>query len=409
MRAPLRRRLTLIMGAFGAALVFTYAWVVPRLVLDTEDHIFARNLARLREQAALEPERVGPLDAPGVRVIRDLAAEPPELAAFLADLDPGTYEFNDQPLPGLPTTELIVVRDAGERPFWLLYDVAGLEALEGPWSLLYLGTVGGGLLLAVSATVVGMVAARRIFRALDDLEKLVAGDAAAPSAAEARSDEIGRIARLWREADSQLRAALERERRFTRDVSHELRTPIAAAHGALELLRSEEGAHPERRAELQRRIGRALTEMGDLVHTFLWLARGPSRAHAGLDAEVFSLGDLTERLVRERSALAGARATLSLDRQRDALIEGHEALARVVLGNLLGNALEYGDGAAHVSVDGPRVSVANRTRGQRTDAEPEGFGFGLAITRDLCARSGWSLEVREDGARFTVDVILASP
>ena len=47
-----------LIAAFGSALALTYAWVVPRLVLDTEDTIFARQLERLREQAT----RAGGLD-----------------------------------------------------------------------------------------------------------------------------------------------------------------------------------------------------------------------------------------------------------------------------------------------------------------------------------------------------------
>ncbi len=45
----LRRGLVLLIAAFGAALALTYAWVVPRLVLDTEDTLFGNQLERLRE------------------------------------------------------------------------------------------------------------------------------------------------------------------------------------------------------------------------------------------------------------------------------------------------------------------------------------------------------------------------
>ena len=133
----LRRGLVVLIAAFGLALGLTYAWVVPRLVLDTEDAIFARQLERLREQAARPGGLGGALAAPGVRVVRDLSLEPVELAGFLRGLPPGVHEWNDDPLPGLATTELIVVVEAdaaGAPERWLLYDLSGLEALEGPWS-----------------------------------------------------------------------------------------------------------------------------------------------------------------------------------------------------------------------------------------------------------------------------------
>ena len=403
----LRRGLTLLITAFGVALALTYAWVVPRLVLDTEDTLFAHQLERLREQAA-QPGATGEaLEAPGVRVVRDLSREPLELAEFLRSLPVGVHEFNDEPLPGMTTTELIVAVEAdgaGAPTRWLLYDLSGLEVLEGPWSSRYLGAIGGGFALAVVATLVGLLAARRIFRALDDLERLVATEPlpAQVSNAERRDDEIGRIARLWRDADTRLRTALERERRFTRDASHELRTPIAAARGALELLRAEPAANAERQLELQRRVDGALVEMGDLVHAFLWLAREPEPAPAGLDRELFTPGEVVERLVRERASLVAPAARVTVARSADTLVEGSERLARVVLGNVLGNALKHGDGAVSVGVEGARVLVRNAASPRAEPAAVEGFGFGLEIARDLCARFGWTLEVREHDGEFTV-------
>ncbi len=410
----LRRGLSVLITAFGGALALTYAWVVPRLVLDTEDSIFARNLERLRAQAAQRAGADGPLDAPGARVVRDLSNEPPELAAFLRSLAPGVHEFNDDPLPGLSTSELIVAVEPGPDgapAWWLLYDVAGLEALEGPWSLLYLGAVGGGFALAIAATFVGLLASRRLFGALDDLEQLVAAEPAAAqtSAAEQRDDEIGRIARLWRRAETRLRTALAREQRFTRDASHELRTPIAAARGALELLRSEPQADLRRREELHRRVDAALVEMSDLVHAFLWLAREPDGARAGLDREEFELGALVERLVAERAALSGARARIEFERRTSALVEGSERLARVIVGNVLGNALTHGDGAVRVELDGPRLVLTNRSTLLAHEAQVEGFGFGLQIASELCARFGWTLESQRRDDEFVVRIDFALP
>lgn len=403
----LRRGLTLLIAAFGVSLALTYAWVVPRLVLDTEDTIFLRNLERLREQASRAGHEQQELAAPGVRVVRDLAVEPPELAAFLRGLAPGIHEFNDEPLPGLGTTELLVAVEpgsAGVGRHWVLYDLAGLEALEGPWSARYLGAVGGGVALALLATMIGLVAARRLFGALDDLERLVAGEPQpdSSSAAEQRDDEIGRIARLWRDVDTRLRSALERERRFTRDASHELRTPIAVARGALELLRAEPQASDARRSELQRRIDAALVEMGDLVHAFLLLAREPTPAPSGLDHEVFPLGELVTRLVHERAEIAGPEARFDLVRGTDALVEGSARLARVVVGNVLGNAIKHGVGTIEVKVDGSRLVVTNAVQSSGASESQEGFGFGLGIARDVCARFGWRLQASEQSGVFTV-------
>lgn len=400
----LRREMKALIGAFGVALALSYAWVLPRIVLDAEDRIFGQQLERLRTEWARQGYAAGALSAPGARAIVDLRAESPELAALLAELAPGVHEFNDDPLPGLSGTELLIAVEAATERHpkrWLLYDVTGMEALEGPWRPEYLLAVGGGLLLALAATVVGLLAGRRVFVALEDLERLLSSGPPPPgtrSAAERRDDEVGRIARVWRETDGRLRAALDREQRFTRDASHELRTPIATARGAVELLRAEPDASPERREELLRRVDTALLEMGDLVGAFLWLAREPEPEREGLDREEFSLTALVERILAERATILRPDARVHWERRGEGRVEGSERLATVVLGNLLGNALVHGTGELWVSVEDACFTVRNSVKPSRAAREAQSFGFGRAICSDLCARFGWRLESwqRED-------------
>jgi signal transduction histidine kinase len=275
-----------------------------------------------------------------------------------------------------------------------------MEALKGPWRPEYLLAVGGGLLLALAATVVGLLAGRRVFVALEDLERLLSSGPppGTRSAAERREDEVGRIARVWRETDGRLRAALDREQRFTRDASHELRTPIAAARVAVELLRAEPDASPARREELLRRVDTALLEMGDLVGAFLWLARAPEPEREGLDREEFSLTALVERILAERATILRPDARVHWERRGEGRVEGSERLATVVLGNLLGNALVHGTGELWVSVEDTCITVRNNVKPSRAAREAQCSGFGRTICFDLCARFGWRLESwqRED-------------
>jgi hypothetical protein len=89
-------------------------------------------------------------------------------------------------------------------------------------------------------------------------------------------------------------------------------------------------------------------------------------------------------------------------RSADTLVEGSERLARVVIGNVLGNALKHGDGTVSVAVEGARVVVRNAAAPRSASGAVEGFGFGLEIARDLCARFGWALQAREHDGDFTV-------
>jgi signal transduction histidine kinase len=89
------------------------------------------------------------------------------------------------------------------------------------------------------------------------------------------------------------------------------------------------------------------------------------------------------------------------------LVEGSARLARVVVGNVLGNALNHGDGAVDLAVDGAQLTVRNPALARSDRGSVEGFGFGLAIAGDLCARFGWRLQARDDDGVFTVVVDFA--
>jgi signal transduction histidine kinase len=396
--------------ALGAALLVTYAWVVPRLVLSTEDRIFGAQLDVLRVRAEARLEALGGSPglvelAPGARLLTEPGALGAEAAAWLRGLAPGLHEFNDEPLPGGVGSELMVVVEpatAERGPWWLLYDVGPFEALEGPWSALYLLAIGGGAFVALGATILGLGLARGLFRALRDLSELVGQEAevapAGASRAERRDDEIGEIARAWRTAVQRSGAALDRERRFTRDASHELRTPVAAARAALELLQAESAAAPERRAELIGRMDRALVDMGDLVEAFLWLARETETRPEGLDEEGFRV-DEPARAAIDRQ---GEPERFELRAEDACWVPGPETIARFLIASLLGNALAHGDGGLiEVEVRGRSIAIRN---GIGPSGDSSGFGFGLGIIDDLCARLGWACERTAEPERYVAEL-----
>ncbi|MEM7518183.1 MAG: histidine kinase dimerization/phospho-acceptor domain-containing protein, partial [Planctomycetota bacterium] len=250
-----------LLGAFalfGLALLVTYALVVPRLVLSTEDRIFARQLeehVQLARAAIEEGRDFDARPAPGVRVAQDGAGFEPAIAAWISALEPGRHEFNDEAREGTDEREFFVAVEelAGGERLQVVYEVGAYEGMEGVWDRDYLTTIGVGVFVALAASLLGLFLVTRLSRSLRELERLGAAsplDADAGLDASRRSDEVGRIARSWRAASERSREALEREQRFTRDASHELRTPITAALGALENLDFEKSATPERRGQL---------------------------------------------------------------------------------------------------------------------------------------------------------------
>lgn len=187
---------------------------------------------------------------------------------------------------------------------------------------------------------------------------------------------------------------LARERRFAGDVAHELRTPLTT----LKLALSEaEPDLPLLRDEVARmaRVVEQLLVLARLEQGH-WQQRFRSLALAGV---CHSAVDDWQVRARQAGMLVRAGPPLS-----EVARPGDATLLRVLLDNLIGNALKHcpagtvvtvalhaataRDGAMlTVSDDGPGIPAALRermtARFERLDRKSEGLGLGLAICRQI--------------------------
>ena len=220
---------------------------------------------------------------------------------------------------------------------------------------------------------------------------------------------------------ARVRALNEELEAFTYSVSHDLRAPVRHVSGFVDLLRRRtDVAWDETARRHLDTIGRAAAHMGQLIDDLLAFSR---MGRTDLLRTRVNLG----RIVRE--LLAELRATGDVEWQVDDLpdVAGDPAMLRIVLGNLLGNALKYTRTRERPRIqvgtlprDGPDVVVFVRDNGvgfdmayaeklfgvfQRLHAaeEFEGTGIGLATVRRIVHRHGgrtWAHGAVDQGATF---------
>lgn len=197
--------------------------------------------------------------------------------------------------------------------------------------------------------------------------------------------ELHALARAIEERDARIGALLNREREFNRDASHELRTPLAVAYGALEVL---EATGTKSRAMF--RLKTAIKDMQLLTEGILWLGRDPARAQA-CDATA-----VCQQCMSAYSHLVGDRkVTVRLDNKGDVAMQAPEAVALVMVGNILRNALSYTDeGEVVLIVRDGYVMVTDTGAGYgKVNKDREGFGVGLTLVTRLCRHFGFSFTV----------------
>ncbi|TDV39672.1 two-component system OmpR family sensor kinase [Paraburkholderia caballeronis] len=213
-----------------------------------------------------------------------------------------------------------------------------------------------------------------------------------------------------------LSALVHSERKFIADAAHELRSPISAMQLQIDNLRAAPpDQYDERLEELRRGIGRAAS----LVSQLLGLARAEIGRAERVLADV-SLSRVVTDVVADLLPLAYARGVdLGVVQLDDATVRAVEADMRVLVRNLIDNAIRYGGHGANVDVavraephgvmievtdDGPGIADADLPRvfdrffrAGATDAE--GSGLGLAIAQTLAASYAGRVTVanRADG------------
>ncbi|MCU1719014.1 sensor histidine kinase [Pseudomonas sp. 5P_3.1_Bac2] len=199
-----------------------------------------------------------------------------------------------------------------------------------------------------------------------------------------------------------LRNTLEAERRLTGDAAHEIRTPLAALRTHVQVvLRSTD---PQFQAHGLQQINRSVTRITTLMEQILLLARLDSDA---LIEEFYpvDLSAVAESV--ESDLLVQAfekRITLSLE-QTPVRIIGIELWLKILLRNLIANAIRYTPAGGHVSVrieqheqhalisvmdDGPGITAQEQKvifkrfyRGTAASGDGQGSGLGLPIVKRI--------------------------
>lgn len=206
---------------------------------------------------------------------------------------------------------------------------------------------------------------------------------------------------------------IQREHDFTRDASHELRTPLTVIRVATDVALADSDLKPRQARGLQR-IARATADMEAVIESQLILARESQTSAQIQQVAVARLVEEEAGLAREQ--LAGRPVGLELEITGSPQLQTSERALRVVVRHLLENACLYTEqGHIDLKLDEAALEVSDTGIGMDGDAlmrafEPfyrvnpgngSGPGLGLSITRRLCERFGWSIELESQPGQGT--------
>lgn len=310
---------------------------------------------------------------------------------------------------------LISVEHVADPPgtLYLIQDISAMESREEVSELAVLMV---GLLMLVAGVFIARFAARRISEPLRHLtEELQASDpeVAIPRlSTDYQEFEFSEIAASFNRFFGKLEESVAREKAFVRLASHELRTPIAVISGALDVISKRGNIAPED-IKAFRRIRKSTEEMKSDVEMLLKLARGGRDHGVSVDVNIEEQVRLVVADLESGHPEWKDRVLINSRVDVDTVVTD-EALLRVLLRNLIQNALKHTERDVLVTIGPDEIRITDSGKGMPASAvarlrseylkdalSQSEAGVGLLIAKLVCEQLSWRLHVNQIGSGGT--------
>ncbi|MDN3443500.1 MtrAB system histidine kinase MtrB [Microbacterium sp. APC 3901] len=286
-------------------------------------------------------------------------------------------EVGGREVPGIIVGQQLRVPEAGPFEIYFAYDLADADnTLVFVQRTLWVAGIGLVAIVAAISFIVLRTVSTPIVEAAETSARLASGDLGVRIDVHGE-DEIATLGRSFNAMADSIESQIKElgelslvQQRFVSDVSHELRTPLTTIRLAADMLNDQRGEFDPTTARttelLHTQVQRFETLLSDLLEI--------SRYDAGsvqLELEATSLAHLAEDIIEQMRPLAddrgsqlrlvapGGYSPVDMDPRR----------VRRVLRNLIGNAIEHGEGRPIVvTVDSNQHAVAAGVRD---------FGLGM--------------------------------
>jgi two-component system sensor histidine kinase GlrK len=372
-----------------------------------------------------------PLDPPQQQQLREIAARVKTIDSLLEGGPPRPPQANAM------TAEFVALGDLADAVLAQSNQVIDREIVHMQrttdeaqqilfWQIL--ATLPLGVLIALAFTFLIARPIRQIDSAIRQLGR-------AEFSEEIIVDGPDDLSYLGRQLDWLRRRLVELEEqkdRFLRGVSHELKTPLTALHEGIALLNDGIGGNLNaRQLEILGIMRANSAKLQRQIEDLLSFQRAQFGGEA-LTLETIDAASLARRAADEQRVPALAREVSIVPRLESVALLCNPENIRLVLENLLVNAVKFSPRGGVVTLDlqrhaeqlwidvadqGPGIEAADRDRvfewfyqGRTApDSAVKGSGLGLAIAREIAQAHGGSIVVVDQpqpGARFRVQLPL---
>lgn len=238
-------------------------------------------------------------------------------------------------------------------------------------------------------------------------------------------DELLVIVDALNDMFSRLDQAFLARQRFIADAAHELRTPLTAVQLNAEIAQNE--TNPATRSTALGNLRSGVDRASHLVSQLLHLAKFDPQFIARRTLTAVDLVELAKTVIIEYDTLAAARKIdIGLENSAPTQLIGDPEALRVLLSNLIDNAIRYSGAHGHVDIvvdtlgeqariavidNGPGIPASERERVFeafcRLASTIPGSGLGLAISQEIVRQHHGTITLHDTpGGGLTVHISL---
>lgn len=290
----------------------------------------------------------------------------------------------------------------------ILYVAKNITHFEDREALFGIALLAMTIIIMAFSLLLAVLSSRRIVKPLRLLSERISRIPVGTSMPHMETDytdaELHSIALTFNRFLDELESHVRREQSLINLASHELRTPIAVMSGALDVLEARGQLHANDAATLKR-IRRACDEMRDNVNILLTLARRETRQQP---RELADIPATVQDVIDDLKISHQARDRVFLDTQAPLQITSDTVMVRMLLRNLIQNAIQHTNSKVRVTINRDGIEIEDQGTGltmdQRTILRNEKelaldgstlSGLGLYIVTLMAERLEWTLDVTQ--------------
>ncbi|MCC8997402.1 MAG: HAMP domain-containing histidine kinase [Nitrosomonas sp.] len=378
------------------------------------DDILKSELKHFQEQIGDEQSQ-GKFHSSSTNIFVTHVNEQLSLPTHLRDLSAGIHEINYA-----NQNYRIFVALKGDTRYIIQYNDTGIHYREQYlFRMLWVCC----LAILMFAFAIGWNLAKQVIRPINQLSEQIItirqSQKGSLDLSEFDNDGVGELANELSSYHRQLQELLNREKEFAYNVSHELRTPVTVISLAAQVL-SEKSDLSVLDQERINRIQRAVTEVSELIDTFLMLAQiyDDKPNQSVLSCEV---GEVIRNVIEQQRVWLGNKPIEVIFEENNPInLAAPVGVVNVLIANLIRNAFRYTESGmviitllghqlkikdTGVGIDPSLVNQLFKHHKKINAMGMERVALGLSIVKRICERYGWSVSLdstKGPGSTFIV-------